>query len=255
MNAGPSTSSSGSSNTSSASASSGFGSWLSTFENAFSNLFNTNSSQATSNTGTSTSSTVSPYAADLYKAGLQRVNTTAPVLQQFSNQALEAMRTGGVGTNIPIVSRAIDASTAASGISMEQLRQNLARAGFSGSSFATNALTNEATAAGQSAAAIGPAAAQSYIAQAPTLGLDTGGTNAVAQAGGLDATTTGATAGTGTSTETGSGTSSGTTGGNSSGAGSQYGNTIGTSNGTQQQTSQTTPGFWDTFLQGLGLFS
>jgi hypothetical protein len=149
------------------------------------------------------------------------------VLQQFASQAMEAMRTGGVGTNIPIVSRALDASTAASGQNMESLRENLARSGYGGSSFATNALTNQAQTAGQQAAAIGPAAAESYIAAAPQIGLDTGGTSAMAQAAGLVT----------------SGTSSGSSSGTSSGSGT------GTSTETGQST--TNPGFWDTFFQGL----
>jgi hypothetical protein len=184
---------------------------MSAFENAFNNIF----------------STSSQYGGALYGAGLQREKTTLPVLQQFASQTMEAMRTGGVGTNIPIVSRALDASTAASGQNMESLRQTLARSGYGGSSFATNALTGQSQAAGQQAAAIGPGIAQSFIGAAPQIGLDTGGLSAMGQAAGLTTT----------------GTSSGTT--------SSMGRTqeSGVSSGTSTTTSN--PGFWNTFLQGL----
>ncbi len=116
--------------------------------------------------GTSNSTTSSPYApllAQFTKAGL-------PIFQQLSSQIGEALRTGGVNANIPIINRSVDAAREGASTSMESTRQALARAGLGDSSFAQRILSEQGTSSGESISQIPTNAAASLIGAAPGVG-------------------------------------------------------------------------------------
>lgn len=116
----------------------------------------------------STSTQTSPYATLLANWSNRLMKTWMPVQNQLASQTGEAMRTGGVNAQIPIISRAVDAARQGATQTEEQTRQALARSGTSGPE-AQAILGQERMAEGDRIAGIGPGIASQFIAQAPAM--------------------------------------------------------------------------------------
>jgi hypothetical protein len=83
-------------------------------------------------------------------------------------QITELLSTGGVGARIPIIQRAVEAATAASGQAAQRNREVTARAGLTGSAFdISNQLGHQARSSA-AIASIGPQMASQMLAQAPS---------------------------------------------------------------------------------------
>ena len=141
----------------------------------------------------SSGQTSSPYAPLLAAFG----KSALPVYQQQTSQVGEALRTGGVNAQIPIINSSIDASREAASTSMESTRSALARAGLSDSSFGQRVLASQQGQEGSFISQIPSQAATSFIGLAP--GLTGQGISAAGAAGGLDTHSLGAQTQTGAS--------------------------------------------------------
>lgn len=84
-----------------------------------------------SSSKTSTGTASSPFAPLLAKFS----RAFMPAATQLGAQESEALRTGGVNAQIPIINRAVDASRQAGSMTNQQVQESLAKAGLSGSSF------------------------------------------------------------------------------------------------------------------------
>ena len=138
----------------------------------------------------SSTTTTSPYAPALWAMASQRNRATMPVLNELSAETQNALQTGGVNSGEPLINRQTDAAREASSQGMETTRQNLARAGLSGTSFAQAILGTQNQSNAGNIANIGPNVASSFIAGAPNIGLNASGLSTAASAAGLDTTTT-----------------------------------------------------------------
>lgn len=117
---------------------------------------------------TSTSTQSSPYATLLANWSDRLMKTWMPVQNQLASQTGEALKTGGVNAQIPIISRAVDAARQGATQTEEQTRQSLARSGTSGPE-AQAILGEERMAEGDRIAGIGPGIASQFISQAPQM--------------------------------------------------------------------------------------
>ena len=131
------------------------------------------------NSKTSTSGQTSPYAgliAQFSKAFL-------PSAKAFGAQETEALKTGGVNAQIPIINRAVDASRGAESEANTQLQESLARAGLANTSFGAQILGNQEMAAKQKTAEIPTDIAGQFIGAVPgTAGTGVGAASAAAGA-------------------------------------------------------------------------
>lgn len=115
----------------------------------------------------STQSTSSPWASSLGAIGNQQWRIAKPLLQQMGSQFLEALRTGGINSFIPWISRAMDTVRRSSSQGIENLRQNEARTGQAGSTFGQQAITSAQTQAGEEANNTPEQMIMQWIQQAP----------------------------------------------------------------------------------------
>ena len=76
----------------------------------------------------------SPYSQGLAREAKDEFAVSDPIIKTLGAQYLEALRTGGVNSFIPWLTRAIDSVRQAGSQSMEQVRQQLARTGLGRSS-------------------------------------------------------------------------------------------------------------------------
>jgi hypothetical protein len=99
-------------------------------------------------------------------------NESSPVRRELLDQTLEAMLTGGVGAQVPIIQRSVEASNAALGQSLRGLDERIAAtpglAGTPGAEGVRSALQLQGE---QSSAAIPPQIAAGLISGAPNLAL------------------------------------------------------------------------------------
>ena len=65
-------------------------------------------------------------------AQTNQLNATSPILSMIANQLMEALRTGGVGAQIPIAQRAVEAGRNAAATTSRQTQEGLAREGVTG---------------------------------------------------------------------------------------------------------------------------
>ena len=61
--------------------------------------------------------------------------TSRPARQELFGQVTEALQTGGIGARIPIISKAVESSKAATSQALTQIDESLARSGLSDSTF------------------------------------------------------------------------------------------------------------------------
>ena len=141
-------------------------------------------------TSTGTSSTTSPWAGPLGSFGTFETKLARPLLNTLGSQFLEALRTGGVNSFIPWITRAVDASRSAASTSNEELQQRLARSGFDRTSAGAAIAGNQAFAGNQNVAATPEEMIMNFIQGAPSFAtsLASGGTSALSAAGGLQNT-------------------------------------------------------------------
>ena len=92
-----------------------------------------------------------------------------PVQTQLFQQIGEALRTGGVGAQIPIIQQAVSQSRSALGTSLQQSSDELARTGLLGTPFGQRQLAGQRQAGEQQIAGIPTQGAQQLIGQAPQL--------------------------------------------------------------------------------------
>lgn len=88
--------------------------------------------------GSNSSSTFSPYAPILAQFG----KTALPLYKELSSQAGEALRTGGINAQIPLINRSLDEARGAFSKSFENTRQALARTGLGKSGFGQSMLAD-----------------------------------------------------------------------------------------------------------------
>lgn len=141
-------------------------------------------------TSTGTSSVSSPYATPLGNMGKSLWATAQPLIKTIGADFLEALRTGGVNSFLPWITRALDASRRSSSMGIQDMRQNLARTGLGGSSFGEQELDTAQTAAGDEANQIPANMIMQMIQGAPgfATNLSRGATANYEAAGGLDQT-------------------------------------------------------------------
>jgi len=156
-----------------------------------SNLFSSGTSSSTSTgtgattgTSTGTSTTSSPYAALLARIGQGLSGTGTAITKTVGQQMLEALRTGGVGSFIPWITRNLDTVRSAASGGVQGLRQQLARAGFGNTAAGQAQIAQAQQAAGEEVAQVPSRAVQSLVSEAPGFGLSaaTAGTGAISAA-------------------------------------------------------------------------
>lgn len=142
-------------------------------------------------TSSGSSSVSSPYASTLGSMGKQEFKIAQPLLQTLGSQFLEALRTGGVNSFLPWITRALDASRQSASQGIQSLRQNLARTGLGGSSFGQSEIDQAQMQAGESANQTPAQMVMQFIQGAPGFaqGLASDATGNIAAAGNLDQTT------------------------------------------------------------------
>lgn len=140
--------------------------------------------------GQSTNQTTSPYAPALAKFGVQQMKTAEPINAQLGSQFLEALRTGGVNSFIPWITRALDSVRSAGSTGVEQLRQNLARSGFGGSSEGQAMLAQGEQQANQQTAMTPAQMIMQFITGAPAFASNTANSGANALSGAMSGNTT-----------------------------------------------------------------
>lgn len=117
------------------------------------------------------------------------IRETNPVRREILGQQLEALQTGGVNAQIPVIQRAVDASNRAASQAMEATRAEIARApGIAGTPFATRTLGDVALEGRARSAAIPTAIATGIIGNAPAFveASTRSGLGALSQAADLD---------------------------------------------------------------------
>jgi hypothetical protein len=128
---------------------------------------------------TSTGTESSPYAgliAQFSKAFL-------PSAKAFGAQETEALKTGGVNAQIPIINRAVDASRGAESASNVQTQEALARAGLADTSFGAQIMGDQVMRGQQATASIPSSIAGQFVGAVPqTAGLGIGAATGAAAA-------------------------------------------------------------------------
>lgn len=111
----------------------------------------------------------------LLGAAKELISEAKPLRQEVMGQTLEAMRTGGVGAQLPIVQKGMEASRAATSSALTQQAGSLGRQGLGRSSYG-NALQASTLLQGELATqAIPQEVAAQFIAGAPSLMMGVGG--------------------------------------------------------------------------------
>ncbi len=137
------------------------------------------------------STTISPYAAMLAKFGVQNLKAAEPVTQQLLSQEGEALRTGGVTNQIPLINRGVDAARQAGSQSNQSAQQLISQYGLSGSAFGARLMAEQNQQNNQNVANVPAEVTQSILSQAPAVSANAGalGAGLLGTAGGLDTTT------------------------------------------------------------------
>ena len=113
------------------------------------------------------STTTSPYAGTLAKFGIQDLKAAEPVMQQLLGQEGEALRTGGITNQIPIINRQVDAARQASSQSAQSTQQMLSKYGLANSAFGAGIMANQNQIANQEVANVPANEVERILGQAP----------------------------------------------------------------------------------------
>ncbi|HXU80084.1 MAG TPA: hypothetical protein VN914_01720 [Polyangia bacterium] len=105
----------------------------------------------------------------LLSVASQLINESAPLRKEVLGQTLESMQTGGIGAQLPIVQKGIEASRAATASTLSGLDESLARSGLGRSSAAIANRANTTLTGELATQAIPQDVASQFIAIAPSL--------------------------------------------------------------------------------------
>lgn len=119
--------------------------------------------QAGTSKGTSSMTASSPFSPLIAKFA----KSFLPSAKAFGQQETEALKTGGVNAQIPIINRAVDASRGAESSANQDTQQALARAGLADTSFGAQILGNQKMQGAQNTAAIPGNIAGQFISAVP----------------------------------------------------------------------------------------
>jgi len=97
--------------------------------------------------------------------------TSKPVRDEVFSQVLEALKTGGVGAQIPSIQRSVEASKQATSSALRGLDEDLASSGFGRTGFGARARGETLLAGEQATAQIPTLMAQDWLSVAPSLAL------------------------------------------------------------------------------------
>lgn len=95
-------------------------------------------------------------------------NETSALRKEYQGQSLEALKTGGIGAQIPIIARALEASKSAASQSRQQTVDSLSRSNLAGTPFGQAILAQQEIQGNQHTADIPTQYAQSFISQIPS---------------------------------------------------------------------------------------
>lgn len=95
-------------------------------------------------------------------------NETSPIRSELLGQGLEALRTGGIGAQIPMISRAIESSKSQLSQDLTGMQESLASTRLVGTPFAQHILGQGRIAGNQGIANIPTNYAQNFISQLPS---------------------------------------------------------------------------------------
>ena len=140
--------------------------------------------QAGTSKGTSSMTASSPFSPLIAKFA----KSFLPSAKAFGQQETEALKTGGVNAQIPIINRAVDASRGAESSANQDTQQALARAGLADTSFGAQILGNQKMQGAQNTAAIPGNIAGQFISAVP--GTARTGVSAASGAAQADRSTT-----------------------------------------------------------------
>jgi len=99
-----------------------------------------------------------------------------PVREEIFRQVTEALKTGGVGAQIPLITRAVESTRAATSRALAETEASLGRSRLAGTPFGQRILA-ETRMGGEGAAALIPTTlAQQFTSVAPNLALGSAGT-------------------------------------------------------------------------------
>ena len=116
-----------------------------------------------SSSKTSTGTESSPFAPLIAKFA----KSFLPAARTFGAQETEALKTGGVNAQIPIINRSVDASRGAESSQNQETQQALARAGLDRTSFGAQILGDQNLKAREDTAAIPTNIASQFISAVP----------------------------------------------------------------------------------------
>jgi hypothetical protein len=116
-----------------------------------------------SNSKTSSGTETSPFAPLIAKFA----KSFLPAAKTYGQQETEALKTGGVNAQIPVINRAVDASRGAESTSNQQTQQALARAGLANTSFGAQILGNQEQAGAENTASVPTNIASQFISTVP----------------------------------------------------------------------------------------
>jgi hypothetical protein len=116
-----------------------------------------------SSSKTSTGTESSPFAPLIAKFA----KSFLPAAKTFGAQEVEALKTGGINSQIPIINRSVDASRGAESSQNQETQQALARAGLDRTSFGAQILGDQNLKAREDTAAIPTNIASQFIAAVP----------------------------------------------------------------------------------------
>ena len=122
---------------------------------------------------TTVTQTPDPEAQALMK--LIRTEAIEKILPVLSGQVLEALKTGGVGAQIPLIQRSVEASRGATASALRQTGEELTRTGQAGTPFGQSTLANLRLAGETDTAQIPTDLAQQFLQIAPALSVGAAG--------------------------------------------------------------------------------
>lgn len=94
-------------------------------------------------------------------------NETAGLRQEFTDQGLEALQTGGINAKIPIIARALEASRGAMSRSRQTTHDSLARSNLAGTPFGQSILAQQEITGNQQIADIPTQYASNFVSLLP----------------------------------------------------------------------------------------
>lgn len=114
-------------------------------------------------------------------------NETAGLRKEFTAQGLEALKTGGISAQLPMIARAVEASKGQLSQDLQSTQDSLARSGLVGTPFGQNILAQGRIMGGQNISNIPTSFAQNTINMIPNFiaamtGQSMGGAGQAAQA-------------------------------------------------------------------------